>query len=208
MGRGAATTFQRDLSRSDCILIMGSNMAEAHPVGFRWPMKAKEEGATMIHADPRFTRTSAMADVYVPIRAGSDIAFLGGIINYVIENRRWFEEYVAHYTNAATIIHEDFRDTEDLNGYFAGFDSETGIYDLDENAWAYKKKENKEEQEKAIDESDPTLQHPRCVFQIVKRHFSRYTLDMVARICGCSPEEMIRVAELLCRNSGRERNGR
>ena len=93
-GRGAATTYQQDLANSDCILIMGSNMAEAHPVGFRWPMKAREKGATLIHVDPRFSRTSAMCNQYVGIRAGSDIAFLGGIINYILSNEKYFKEYV------------------------------------------------------------------------------------------------------------------
>ena len=115
-GRGAATTYQQDLANSDCILIMGSNMAEAHPVGFRWPMKAKEKGATLIHVDPRFTRTSALCDVFVGIRAGTDIAFLGGLINYVLTHERWFREYVLAYTNASTIIQEGFQDTEDLGG--------------------------------------------------------------------------------------------
>jgi formate dehydrogenase major subunit len=137
-GRGAATTFQRDLSNSDCILIMGSNMAEAHPVGFRWPMKAHERGATLIHVDPRFTRTSAMADLYVPIRAGADIAFLGGIINYILENDRWFKEYVLHYTNASFILDDRFKDTEDLGGLFAGFDHTSHRYDLEKGAWGYK----------------------------------------------------------------------
>src|ERR1700731_3093835 len=101
---------------------MGSNMAENHPVGFRWPMKAKERGATIIHVDPRFSRTSAAANLYVPIRSGSDIAFLGGLINYVLTNDRWFHDYVLAYTNASTIIDEGFRDTEDLAGMFSGFD--------------------------------------------------------------------------------------
>ncbi len=103
-GRGGATTFQQDLQNADCIVIQGSNMAECHPVGFRWVMKAKERGATMIHVDPRFTRTSAVADIHVPIRAGSDIAFLGGIIRYILENERYFKEYVVNYTNAAAIL--------------------------------------------------------------------------------------------------------
>jgi formate dehydrogenase major subunit len=107
-GRGAATTFQRDLFNSDCIVIMGSNMAEAHPVGFRWPLKAKERGAVLIHIDPRFTRTSAMADVFVAIRTGTDIAFLGGIINYIIEHNRWFDEYVRHYTNASFLVRREY----------------------------------------------------------------------------------------------------
>ena len=103
-GRGAATNYQQDLANSDCILFMGSNMAEAHPVGFRWPMKAKEKGATLIHVDPRFTRTSALCDVHVGIRAGSDIAFLGGLVNYVLSHDRWFKEYVLDYTNASCIV--------------------------------------------------------------------------------------------------------
>src|SRR5467141_1911638 len=114
---------------------MGSNMAECHPVAFRWPMKAKLNGAKVIHVDPRFTRTSAMADLHVPIRAGSDIAFLGGIVNYILTNERWFPEYVNAYTNAATIISEDFRDTEDLCGVFSGFDPETCGYDT--TSWQY-----------------------------------------------------------------------
>src|SRR5215831_14124772 len=107
-GRGGATTFQQDLQNADCIVIQGSNMAECHPVGFRWVMEAKRRGATIIHIDPRFSRTSAVADLHVPIRAGSDIAFLGGIINYILENRRWFDEYVRHYTNAPVIVDDDY----------------------------------------------------------------------------------------------------
>src|SRR5215831_8064547 len=103
--------MQQDLQNSDCIVIMGSNMAECHPVGFQWVMEAKARGATVIHIDPRFTRTSAVADLHVPLRAGSDIAFLGGIVNYIIEHRREFAEYVGAYTNAGTILDEDFRDT-------------------------------------------------------------------------------------------------
>src|SRR5207302_6016621 len=130
-------TYQQDLANSDCILIMGSNMAEAHPVGFRWPMKAKEKGATLIHVDPRFTRTSALCDVFVGIRAGTDIAFLGGVINYVLTHERWFREYVLAYTNASTIIQEGFRDTEDLAGLFSGFDPTTHRYNAADGHWGY-----------------------------------------------------------------------
>ena len=128
-GRGAATNFQEDLQNSDCILIMGSNMAEAHPVGFRFPLKAREKGATLIHVDPHFTRTSAMCQQYVPILTGSDIAFLGGLIRYVLENERYFKEYVLAYTNAATIIRDSYADAEYLNGLFCGFDPERKMYD-------------------------------------------------------------------------------
>ena len=103
-GRGGATTAQQDLANADCILIEGSSMAEAHPVGFRWVMKAKEQGATIIHVDPRFSRTSALADIWVPIRAGTDIVFLGGLINHLIEYDLYFREYVVHYTNASCIL--------------------------------------------------------------------------------------------------------
>src|SRR5712692_9232627 len=104
---------------------MGSNMAECHPVGFQWVVEAKERGAKVIHVDPRFTRTSALADLHVPIRAGTDIAFLGGVVNYIVEHERWFPEYVTAYTNAATVVSDDFADTEDLNGVFSGLDPET-----------------------------------------------------------------------------------
>src|SRR5262245_38805429 len=115
---------------------MGSSMAENHPVGFQWVIEAREKnGAKIIHVDPRFNRTSAMADYWLPLRAGSDIVFLGAMINYVLANERYFREYVAHYTNAATILREDFRDTEDLGGVFSGWDAEKKAYDPE--SWLY-----------------------------------------------------------------------
>jgi formate dehydrogenase major subunit len=200
-GRGAATTFQRDLANSDCVLIMGSNMAEAHPVGFRWVLKARERGASLIHVDPRFTRTSAMADMYVAIRAGTDVAFLGGVIRHILENDLWFREYVLHYTNAATIVGEGHIDADAGGGLFAGFDRSTGRYDAEPGAWGYSVAPDSG----GRPQHDPTLEHPRCVFQILRRHFARYTPEKVADICGCAPGEVVRVAELLARNSGRER---
>jgi formate dehydrogenase major subunit len=225
-GRGGATTFQQDLQNSDVIVIQGSNMAECHPVGFQWVMEAKQRGAKVIHVDPRFTRTSALADLHVPIRAGSDIAFLGGIVNYIIENERWFDEYVKHYTNATTIVDENFKDTEDLDGFFSGWDPETGQYDI--SSWSYAGVEDRttaghKEQGAAVSgeqahgahgmklergrapEEDETMQHPRCVFQILKRHFSRYTPEVVEQACGIPKETFLEVAETLCRNSGPER---
>src|SRR3954454_23779094 len=112
-----------DLRFADAILIMGSNMAECHPVAFRFVMQAKLAGAKVLHVDPRFTRTSAMADVYAPLRAGTDIVFLGGLIRYVIENERYFRDYVVNYTNAPTLIVGEYKDTEDLAGLFSGFDA-------------------------------------------------------------------------------------
>src|SRR5690242_14354427 len=114
---------------------MGSNMAECHPVGFQWVLEARERGAQVIHVDPRFSRTSAMATQYVPLRAGSDIAFLGGIVNYILTHGREFREYVAAYTNAAVIVSEDFRDTEDLDGLFSGWKPDTRSYDI--ASWQY-----------------------------------------------------------------------
>jgi formate dehydrogenase major subunit len=134
-GRGGATTFLQDLQNTDCMLIMGSNFAENHPVGFRWVMKAKMNGAKIIHVDPRFTRTSAVADIYAPIRAGSDIVFLGGIINYILTNEKYFQDYVLNYTNAATLIDESFQDTEELDGLFSGFNAEARKYDP--TSWKY-----------------------------------------------------------------------
>ena len=239
-GRGAATNYQQDMANSDCILFMGSNMAEAQPVGFRWPMEAKDKGATLIHVDPRFTRMSAVCDVYVGIRSGSDIAFLGGLVNYVLSNDRWFHEYVLAYTNASTIIEEGFRDTEDLAGLFSGFDAQDDAYDAQQGHWGYEgpgdcgrapeggskhssqakytkgrhglhghgmdgNAEASPSEDMAGETVDPTLQNPRCVMQILRRHFARYTPEVVSEVCGCTVEEFMRVAELLCSNSGRER---
>jgi len=202
---------------------MGSNMAECHPVGFQWVMEAKERGATIIHVDPRFTRTSAVADVFVPLRAGSDIAFLGGIVNYIISNGREFRDYVGHYTNAGAIIEDDFRDTEDLDGLFSGWDPEQRAYD--NASWQYKDmptaaSAGSREVAGAHGQAagshgathggrpphvDPTLEHPQCVFQILKRHYARYTPEMVEDACGVPRELFLRVAEALCENSGPER---
>jgi formate dehydrogenase major subunit len=194
-------------------------MAECHPVGFQWVMEAKRRGATIVHVDPRFTRTSAMSHIHVPIRAGTDIAFLGGLVNYIISNERYFKEYVVNYTNAATIVTEEYRDAEDLDGLFSGWKSDAHSYDP--SSWTYQKdadsstaageedqpsmSRNEHEAGMGSEHSDPTLQHPRCVFQILKRHYARYTPEVVEQICGIAPEEFIRVAQTLCANSGRER---
>ncbi|MDQ1500977.1 MAG: formate dehydrogenase major subunit [Actinomycetota bacterium] len=201
-------------------------MAECHPVGFQWVVEAKERGATIIHVDPRFTRTSALADIHVPLRAGSDIAFLGGIVNYILTQGREFRDYVVPYTNAATIVDERFRDTEDLDGFFSGWDAEKNQYEI--TTWQYagvdlhaasgiRKTAAGGEMTGAgggsgLDrpeppERDPTLTHPRCVFQLLKRHYSRYTPEMVEEICGVPRALFLRVAEALCDNSGRERTG-
>ena len=171
-------------------------MAECHPVAFRFVMQARERGATVIHVDPRFTRTSAVANLHVPIRAGSDIAFLGAIVHYIIENERYFRDYVVNYTNAATILRDDFLDTEDLDGLFSSAPS-----------WMYKGVEVNAGDRPRIQshESDHTLQNPRCIFQILKKHFARYTPQMVEETCGIPERLFLKVAEALCQNSGREK---
>ena len=233
-GRGGATTFQQDLQNSDCILIMGSNMAENHPVGFQWVMEARERGAKIIHVDPRFTRTSAMATQYVSMRPGSDIAFLGGIINYILTNGLWFDEYVKAYTNAPAIVDERFGDADELGGLFSGFVAKEDSYDL--ASWQYEdmslkgsagrrmgsaasgdkqathelSPRERAAQDRRLEHGMPphydlTLQHPRCVFQLLKRHYARYTPEMVERVCGTPKEQFLEVARTLAACSGRER---
>jgi formate dehydrogenase major subunit len=221
-GRGGATTSPKDLLNSDAILIMGSNMAENHPVGFQWVMEAKEKGTKVLHVDPRFSRTSAVANVWVPLRAGSDILFLGGLINYVLQNELIFREYVVHYTNASVIIPEDFKDTEDLEGVFSGWNAEKKKYDP--KSWIYEGIEPGGKQKSDADgghaqhgadsspdlnnyKQDVTLQHPRCVFQLLKKHFARYTPEMVAEYCGVSREAFLHAAKTYCEASGPEKTG-
>ncbi len=223
-GRGAATSFQEDLQYSDCILIMGSNMAEAHPVGFRFPMKARAKGAKIIHVDPHFSRTSAAATMYVPIRSGTDIVFLGGIINQILTQERWFKEYVLAYTNATTIITDDYVDAEEeCSGIFSGYHAEERAYNLTEANWHYAGDAEPERTQTAVHIgamsraetlgdvkrvpplSDPTLANPNCVLNILRRHYARYTPQVVAEQCGCTAAEFLSVAEQLMANSGRER---
>jgi formate dehydrogenase major subunit len=205
-------------------VIQGSNMAECHPVGFQWVMEAKERGATVIHVDPRFTRTSALADLHVPLRAGSDIVFLGGIINYVLANEKYFRDYVLAYTNAAVILSDDFQDTEDLDGVFSGLDAEGRRYDR--STWSYRGTmvraaagargvpfkndcdltgRGDTVEDNAAPQVAESLEHPRCVFQVLKRHFARYTPELVEQACGVPPDVFARVCELLTANSGRVR---
>jgi formate dehydrogenase major subunit len=269
LGRGAATMYPRDMAQSDCVVIMGSNMAECHPVAFRWPLHARVNGAKLIHVDPRFTRTSANCDIHAPIRSGSDIAFLGGIINHVLSSDRWksdpfFHSYVSAYTNASTIVSPEFRDTEDLDGVFSGlrpgkedadwpFSGATGDYDP--ASWqyagshvqtageqpAYTARAGTERQHqgpqsrskggsgpgvpmnagtteapakwdilvhsllKPTPKHDPAMQDPHCVLQLLKRHYARYTPEMVEQVTGCPRTKFLRVAETILQNSGADR---
>jgi formate dehydrogenase major subunit len=229
-----------DLKHADSIMIMGSNMAECHPVAFRWVMQAKTRSpnpATLIHVDPRFTRTSAMANTYAPIRAGSDIAFLGALINYVLERHepifkkdaaqrspreQFFHDYLVRYTNAATLISEDFHDTEEDGhaGLFSGFDEVGRKYDV--RNWRYQTEEPKPKPDQGPPKSfadsvarqvgppakrDETLQHKRCVFQILRRHYERYTPELVEQVCGLPRETFLKVAGTLFNNAGPDRTG-
>jgi formate dehydrogenase major subunit len=236
-----------DIKNADSILIMGSNMAECHPIAFRFVMQARtrpSNPATLIHADPRFTRTSAMAQIYAPLRAGSDIAFLGALIRHVLAHHepiidkankgdkltpreQFFHDYLVHYTNAATLISEDFKDTEELDGVFSGFDTKGPKYDP--KAWRYDTEQaNKSQQDPSGEpgegrphsfagqvgklvgprpREDRTLQSPRCVFQVLKRHYQRYTSEMVEQVCGTPRETHQKVAETLLANAGPDKTG-
>ena len=213
-----------DLENADCIVVMGSNMAENHPIGFRFVVEAQRRGATVIHVDPRFTRTSALANIHAPIRSGTDIAFLGGIIHHILENDLWFRDFALAYTNIANIIEDGYQDPEQTGGIFSGFNADTGSYKQD--TWQYKGKivpssisehrvQTQEKSEggdfEAMTEgpppTDPTLQHPNCVYQIMRRHYARYTPEMVERVTGCPRDTFLAVANALTRNSGREKTG-
>lgn len=227
------------MANADCIIIQGSNMAECHPVGFQWVSEAKARGARIIHIDPRFTRTSAIADTHVAIRVGSDVVLLGALIKHVIDNDLFFRDYVVAYTNAATLVGEDFVDTEDLDGVFSGYDEQSGTYDM--SSWAYAEREDGEGSDSGDDEvggpsgghehganksaraagdqhgaagpaleharviRDESLQHPRSVFQVLKRHYARYTPEMVEEVCGIPQWQFREIADALTSNSGRER---
>jgi formate dehydrogenase major subunit len=238
-----------DLKFSDSILIMGSNMAECHPVAFRWVIQAKtrpEDPCTVVHADPRFTRTSAMANIYAPVRAGSDIVFLGALIKYVLDRhsamlgslkgrdratwsdrQRFFHDYLTRYTNAPTLIGADFKDTEDLDGVFAGYNPETRKYD--QKKWRYATEPAGHPHEKEGGRpgegkpqsfssqvgklvgppptQDPTLKKSNCVFQIMLRHYHRYTPEMVEAVCGTPRAVFEQVARTLYDNAGPDRTG-
>jgi formate dehydrogenase major subunit len=222
-GRGGATTALQDLQNADAILIMGSNMAENHPVGFQWVIEARERCGKVIHVDPRFSRTSAMSDIWVPLRAGSDIVLLGAIVKYILDNEKDFREYILHYTNAAVILREDFKDTEDLDGLFSGWDPCKKTYDT--KTWAYEgapvkepgqddtaggghgKDRGGEKSDENVYHQDFSLQHPRCVYQVLKRHFSRYTPELVEKLCGVPPEVFFKLADAFCEASGPEKTG-
>jgi len=174
-----------DIGNSDCILIMGSNAAENHPISFKWVTKAVENGATLISVDPRFTRTSAKADIYAPIRSGTDIAFLGGMIKFILDNDLIHRDYVVHYTNASFMVSPDFKGPGELDGLFSGYDEEKRAYDT--STWAFQKNTD------GTPKKDPLLKDTNCVYQLLKKHFSRYAPDLVSSITGTPKEKLLAI---------------
>src|SRR5271169_2165393 len=184
-----------DIKNTDMMLIMGGNPAENHPCGFKWAIEAKRvRNAKTIVVDPRFTRTAATADMFLQIRAGADIAFLGGVIHYAIENGRIAKEYLANFTNAAFLIQEGFKLPED--GLYSGFNEDSKTYDR--SSWNYEAK-GAAAVLNALPGSvanDVTLEHPRCVYQLLKKQYSRYTPEMVERITGIPRDQFLKAADL------------
>ncbi len=185
-----------DLQNSDCLFMIGSNPAENHPICFKWVIKAQEKGATVVHMDPRFTRTAAKADIFASMRSGSDIAILGGLIKYILDNNLHFEEYVSEYTNAGFLVNEDYA-FED--GVFSGLNKDTGKYD--KSTWTFQMDEN------GIPLKDRTLQDPNCVFQLLKKHYERYDLDTVAQVSGCPKEDLLKVFETFAATGKPDKTG-
>jgi formate dehydrogenase major subunit len=180
-----------DIKNADLIIIMGGNAAEAHPCGFKWVTEAKaNRGAKLVVVDPRFTRSAAVADYYAPVRVGTDIAFLGGVINYLLTHEKINREYVANYTNAALIVRADFR-FED--GMFSGYDEANRRYDR--STWGYEMGDD------GYARVDPALRNPRCVYQLLRNHYSRYTPEMVSRITGTPEDRFLKICEMISETS-------
>ncbi len=191
------TNHYIDFRNADVVLAMGSNPASNHPVSFKWVLKARDKGGKLISVDPRFTQTSAKADLYAPMRSGTDIAFLGGMINYILEKNLWNDEYVKLYTDAAFLVNPDFKGPGELDGLFSGITGGQKLQGIgvmggkyDKATWAFQR------DEAGIVKKDPTLKAPNCVFQLLKKHYSRYTLDKVSAITGCDKDLLIKVYDL------------
>jgi len=182
------TNHWTDIANADVVLIMGSNAAENHPISFHWVTKAMEKGATLIHVDPRFTRTSARANIHAPLRSGTDIAFLGGMIKYIVEDieqnpQNYNMEYLREYTNAGWLISDKFNFSD---GIFNGYDAAARSY-KDKSSWQYQLDEN------GIPRQDKTFQDPQSVFQLLKNHYARYDMDTVSRVTGTSKDLLLKV---------------
>jgi formate dehydrogenase-N alpha subunit len=220
-GRGAMTNDWTDIKNSDCILVLGANPAENHPASMSWVNTARDErGAKLIVVDPRFTRTAATADLYTFLRSGTDIVFLGGLINYALQNKLYNEEYVKYYTNALTLIQPDFQGPGELDGLFSGYDAQERAYDT--KSWQYQT----EKQTVTVTEKDPvtgeevtvekevsvikqatSLDDPNCVFAQLKKHYARYTPEVVEQVCGTPKEKFLEVAQEFCSTSAVDKSG-
>jgi formate dehydrogenase major subunit len=177
-----------DFKNADVILVMGSNPASNHPISMKWILRAKEQGAKLIVVDPRFTQTATKADVYASMRSGTDIPFLGGMIKYILDNDLIFKEYVIKYTNAPFLVNPDYKGPGELNGLFSGYDEKTRKYD--KKTWSFQMDEN------GVPKKDLSLKDPHCVYQLLKKHYSRYTLDKVSSITGTPKEKLEEVYKL------------
>ncbi len=184
-----------DIKNADVVLIMGGNAAEAHPCGFKWVVEAKKHNkAKLVVVDPRFTRSAALADYYAPIRTGTDIAFLGGVINYLLANDKIQHEYVKAYTDFSFLVNNEYAFD---NGLFVGYNADKRSYD--KSTWGYQMGKD------GYVMTDPTLQDPRCVFHLMKTHYSRYTPEMVEKICGTPKDQFLKVCETLASTSTPDR---
>ncbi len=196
-GRGAMTNHFVDMQHTDCALIIGSNSAETHPITFKWLTEARDKRkAKIINVDPRFTRTSARADIYAPMRSGTDIAFIGGMINYLLENKFYHEEYVRWYTNATFIVGESFGFDD---GLFTGYDEATRSYD--QSKWNYEMNAD------GTYKKDMSMEDPRCVLQLLKEHFSRYDIDTVCKITGTPRNKYMEVLDTYCATGASDKVG-
>ena len=171
-----------DLRNADVVLVMGANPASNHPISMKWIMEARNRGGKLVVVDPRFTQTAAKADLYTPLRSGTDIAFLGGMIKYIIDNNMYFRDYVVNYTNAAFLVNPDFKTPSQLDGVFSGYDEKTRKYD--KKTWAYQMDAN------GVAQKDLTLKDPNCVFQLLRKQYARYTLDKVSSITGTPKDKL------------------
>jgi len=195
-----------DIRNSDYILAMGSNPVKNHPISFKWVMKAIEKGATLISVDPRFTRTSKKAHMYAALRSGTDIAFLGGMIKYILDNNLYFEEYVREYTNASFLVSPDFKLPGDNEGVFSGLQAiktKEGYVDgkYDKSTWAFQRDKD------GLPKKDATLKKPDCVLQLLKKHFSRYTLGKVSSITGTAKEDLLKVYKTYAKSGAPDKSG-
>jgi len=179
-----------DYQHSDVFLCIGLNTAENHPVSMKWIQKAKDvKGAKLITVDPRFTRTAAVSDIYAPIRPGTNTAFLSGLINYALVNGMFHQEYVVNYTNASYLVNPEYTFND---GLFSGAQDINGQTVYDKSSWSYQTDADGQVLK------DESLENPNCVFQLMKRHYSRYTLSMVSRVTGCPVDKLREVAEVFC----------